>query len=143
MLIEASRTPIMGRKILAIGLGAVAALAALGLAAPAGAQSDPVIERAAAEGQIGEQADGYLGVVAEANVSADVRARIDQINIRRRALYTQRAAESGATTSEMAAAVACQIFRGRIGVGEKYRDESGVWRTHSASAPVAVPSFCR
>lgn len=116
-------------------------LLAAALAVPALAQSDPLAQARAA-GQIGEQADGYLGVVSGASVSADARARMDQLNIRRRAAYTQRAQASNVSANEMAAAVACEIFSGRIPVGERYRDESGAWRQRTASAPVAVPSFC-
>lgn len=120
----------------------VAAVAgALALASPAAAQ-DAVLNQARAAGQVGEQADGYLGVVSGAQVSADVRARVDQNNIRRRALYTQRATERGASVNEMAAAVACEVFQGRIAVGEHYRDEGGQWRQRTAGAPAAMPSFC-
>ena len=114
---------------------------ALALAAPAMAQ-DAALNQARAQGLVGEQADGYLGIAPGAQVSADVRGRVDQNNIRRRALYTQRATDRGATVNEMAAAVACEVFQGRIAVGERYRDESGQWRQRTASAPVAVPSFC-
>jgi uncharacterized protein YdbL (DUF1318 family) len=123
---------------LAVG---IVALALAAFAVPALAQ-DSVVAQASAQGLVGEQTDGFLGFPSESGVSADLRARVDQINIRRRAVYTQRAAENGATASEMAAAVACQIFRERIAVGEKYRDEGGAWRTHTAAQPVAVPSFC-
>ncbi len=77
-----------------------------------------------------------------AAISADLRGRVDQNNIRRRALYTRRATERNATVNEMAAAVACEVFQSRIAVGEKYRDESGQWRQRTASSPVAMPSFC-
>jgi uncharacterized protein YdbL (DUF1318 family) len=119
---------------LALGLG-------LMLAAPAMAQ-DNVVAAARASGQVGEQADGYLGFPAGVNVSADLRARVDQLNIRRRAAYTQRATQSGASVNEMAAAVACEIFANRIAVGERYRAEDGSWRQRTASQPVARPSFC-
>jgi uncharacterized protein YdbL (DUF1318 family) len=122
--------------------GAVALVLALGSAGPAAAQADPVVEQARAAGAVGEQADGFLGIAPGADVSADVRARVDQINIRRRAAYTERAAQSGASANEMAAAVACQVFASRIAVGERYRDESGAWRTHTAAEPVQAPSFC-
>lgn len=115
--------------------------ATFALAAPAMAQ-DAALNQARAAGQVGEQADGYLGVVAGQQVSADVRARVDQNNIRRRALYTQRATERGASVNEMAAAVACEVFQGRIAVGERYRDEAGQWRQRTASEPVAIPAFC-
>ena len=42
----------------------------------------------------------------------------------------------------MAAAVACEVFQGRIAVGERYRNEGGQWRQRTASDPVEVPSFC-
>ena len=116
--------------------------ASLLIVAQAQAQSsDPVIAAARSAGQVGEQADGYVGVVAGQTVSADVRAHVDQLNIRRRAAYTSQAAQSGASTTDFAAAVACQLFD-RIGVGERYRDESGQWRQRTASDPVRMPSFC-
>jgi uncharacterized protein YdbL (DUF1318 family) len=115
---------------------------ALALSAPASAQ-DAVVNQARAGGLVGEQADGYLGFVPGASISADLRGRVDQINIRRRALYTQRAAERNASVNEMAAAVACEVFqRGRISVGERYRNAAGQWRQHTASSPVEVPAFC-
>ncbi len=101
-----------------------------------------MLDAARAAGVIGEQADGYLGVAAGQTASADLRARVDQINIRRRAAYTERAAATGVSVNEMAAAVACQLLASRVQVGERYRDESGTWRQRTASAPVAIPSFC-
>jgi uncharacterized protein YdbL (DUF1318 family) len=117
--------------------------AAAVLASPAMAQSaDPVLAEARANGLIGEQADGYLGFVPGAQISADLRGRVEQNNIRRRALYTSRAAERDATPNEMAAAVACEVFRTRIALGERYRDQNGQWRQHTAAQPVAIPGFC-
>lgn len=121
-----------------------AALAAgtLLFAAPSFAQNDPVIAQARAGGVIGEQADGYLGIVSGATVSADLRGRVDQINIQRRALYTRRAAERNVSVNEMAAAVACEVFDRRIAAGEHYRNEAGQWRQRTASQPAEKPSFC-
>jgi len=115
---------------------------ALLLAAPAHAQNDPVVAQARAGGLVGEQADGYLGFAPGAQISADLRGRVDQINIQRRALYTRRAAERNVSVNEMAAAVACEVFQRRIAVGERYRAENGQWRQHTASQPVVMPSFC-
>ena len=115
---------------------------ALLLAAPAQAQNDAAIAQARAAGQIGEQADGYLGFVPGANISADLRGRVEQNNIQRRALYTRRAAERNVSVSEMAAAVACEVFSRRIAVGERYRNEGGQWRQRTGSAAVEMPSFC-
>jgi uncharacterized protein YdbL (DUF1318 family) len=118
-------------------------LLAAALAMPAHAQAgDAVVAQARAAGSVGEQADGYLGYPSGAQASADVRAHVDQINIRRRALYTSRASERSVSVNEMAAAVACEIFQSRIAIGERYRDESNQWRQHTASQPVAMPSFC-
>jgi uncharacterized protein YdbL (DUF1318 family) len=120
-----------------------AALAAFAIAAPSWAQAgDAVLTQARASGLIGEQADGYLGFVPGAQISADLRGRVEQNNIRRRALYTQRANQRNASLNEMAAADACEVFQGRIALGERYRDEHGQWRQHTASNAVAAPSFC-
>ncbi len=115
--------------------------AALALAAPALAQ-DASLNQARAAGLIGEQADGYLGFVPGASISADLRGRVEQNNIQRRQLYTRRAAERSVSVNEMAAAVACEVFERRIAVGERYRDANGQWRQHTASSPVIMPSFC-
>jgi uncharacterized protein YdbL (DUF1318 family) len=117
-------------------------LLAAALAMPAHAQAgDAVVAQARAAGQVGEQADGYLGYPG-GSVSADVRSHVDQINIRRRALYTSRASQRNVSVNEMAAAVACEIFQGRVAIGERYRDEGGQWRQRTASQPVVTPSFC-
>lgn len=131
----------MKRNIaIASALAALAAVVAFSM--PAAAQ-DAALNQARGQGLIGEQADGYLGFVPGASVSADLRGRVEQNNIQRRALYTRRAAERGVSVNEMAAAVACQVFeRPQIAVGERYRNEGGQWRQRTASAAVEVPSFC-
>ncbi|MES1197522.1 MAG: YdbL family protein [Pseudomonadota bacterium] len=136
-----TRTAPSPLPLMQAAFAALALAFALSVAAPAHAQ-DAVVTQARAAGVVGEQADGYLGVVSGQSASADVRAHVDQINIGRRAVYTQRAASRGVAINEMAAAVACEIFGARIAVGEYYRDEGGTWRQRTASAPVAMPSFC-
>lgn len=119
------------------------ALVAVALAAaPVVAQgADPVVEGARASGAAGEQADGYLGV--RKGGPADLKARVDAINIQRRAIYTDTAsARPGVTVADVGAAAACQQFRTRVAPGNWYRDQSGQWRQRSAAAPVAMPSFC-
>jgi len=118
---------------------AALAVATTGAMAQAG---DAALAQARANGLIGEQADGYLGFVPGASISADLRGRVEQNNIQRRALYTRRAAERSVSVNEMAAAVACEVFERRIAVGERYRNESGQWRQRTASAAVEQPSFC-
>jgi len=130
----------MTRRI-AIAAAAAALTAAIAFSLPAAAQ-DAALNQARASGLIGEQADGYLGIVPGANVSAELRGRVDQNNIQRRALYTRRASERGVSVNEMAAAVACEVFERRIAIGERYRNEGGQWRQRAASSPVEMPSFC-
>ena len=93
-----------------------------------------------ASGHVGEQADGYLGLVDAA--PADVRAQMEQVNIQRRAAYTQLASQRGATIEEVAAATACQLFASRVGPGQYYRLPDGVWRRRNGSEPVPRPSHC-
>lgn len=116
--------------------------AALAVATTAAMAQDGALNQARASGLIGEQADGYLGFVPGANISADLRGRVEQNNIQRRALYTRRAAERNVSVNEMAAAVACEVFDGRIAAGERYRNEAGQWRQRTASQAVEKPSFC-
>jgi uncharacterized protein YdbL (DUF1318 family) len=118
--------------------------AALGIALVAGTSAYAMQADAAgqlrASGLVGEQADGYLGLVGSA--SADVRAQMEQVNIQRRAAYTQLATSRGATIEEVAAATACQLFASRVGPGQYYRLPDGVWRRRNASEPVPRPSHC-
>ncbi len=111
----------------------------LALAASTVRAQDSVIQAAQAAGTVGEGADGYLGVHGPA--PADVRARVDQVNIKRRAVYTDLAAKRGVTITEVAGAAACQILD-TVGTGRWYRDAGGAWRQHTAGAPVTKPGYC-
>ncbi len=118
--------------------------AAFGLALAAGGSAYAMQADAAAtlraSGAVGEQADGYLGLVATA--PAEVRAQMESINIQRRAAYTQLAAQRGATIEEVAAATACQLFATRVAANQYYRLPDGVWRRRNGSEPVPRPSHC-
>ena len=93
-----------------------------------------------AGGKVGEQADGYLGVVGSAD--AGLRAQVDAINIQRRAYYTDLAAKRGAKIEEVAATTACELFRTKVGAGQYYRLPDGVWRQRDGGTPVPLPSYC-
>ena len=92
-----------------------------------------------ASGQVGEQADGYLGLVGSA--PAAVRAQVDSVNIKRRAYYTDLAAKRGAKIEEVAATTACELFRTKVAPGQYYRLPDGVWRQRD-SAPIPLPGYC-
>ncbi|MDI1295827.1 MAG: YdbL family protein [bacterium] len=128
----------MTRKLLMIATGAAVALATgLLMTAPARAQSAAAAGIAA--GTVGEQADGYLGIVG--TVSAEVRADVESINIKRRAAYTQLASQRGVTVQDMAAATGCQTLANRVKPGQAYRIGAGSWQTRGAGA-IALPPYC-
>ena len=118
-------------------------LIAAGLALTAGPAlaQDTAVEQARAAGLVGEQADGYLGLVT-GSASPDLKSRVDQINIKRRALYTESASQRGVTVDSMAAATACELLQSRVGPGQYYRDENGAWTKRNGSEPTKRPSFC-
>ena len=89
--------------------GAAALAFGAGSAALAQEGRDPAYAAARAAGQVGEQKDGYLGVIG--NASADVRAMVRDLNNKRRAIYTEKAAGKS-TIEEYAFATACRLIGG-------------------------------
>lgn len=114
----------------------------LAAAAPALAQAaDPVVEAARDGGTVGEQSDGYLGIRSGGN--PDLVKRVNQINIQRRAVYTDTAAaKSGVTVVDVGAATACQLFKTRVAPNHYYRTADGEWRQRAGTAPVPLPAYC-
>ncbi|RKF19428.1 DUF1318 domain-containing protein [Altericroceibacterium spongiae] len=112
--------------------GALAALSAGALAVPAMAQRDPAYAQARAQGKVGEKPDGYLGIVGSG--SSGLRAMVDDINIRRRALYAEKAKSANATLQEYAFTAGCLAIA-RTKPGEKYQAPSGEWKTRTSSPP--------
>jgi uncharacterized protein len=120
----------------------LAALAASAMGIGAGfaiAQSSPGLSSALGEGAVGEQADGYMGF--RKPPTAAIRAEVDAINIKRRALYTQLADQKGVTVKDVAATTGCKTLADRVAVGRSYLLPDGVWRTKDAQ-PIALPSYC-
>ncbi len=114
-----------------------AALSALALTAPASAQHrDPAYAAARAGGQVGEKVDGYLGFPAAPN--AEIRRLADDINIKRKAVYAERAQANGATIEEYAFSAGCQAIA-RTVPGEKYQAPDGSWQTRTDAAPLRDP----
>ena len=111
----------------------VAAAAALGgLSVAASAQRDPAYAAARAGGEVGEQPDGYLGLVGAA--SSDLRALVSNINIQRKSAYTAKAQASGATVEQLAFTSGCNLIL-QTDPGEKYKTPGGVWKSRTAAAP--------
>ncbi|MDR6848110.1 uncharacterized protein YdbL (DUF1318 family) [Sphingomonas sp. BE270] len=110
----------------------IATLLLVGGASAAVAQRDPAYQAARAAGEVGEQPDGYLGVVGSA--SPAVRALVNNINIQRKAAYTQQSAASGATVEQFAFTSGCNLIL-KTAPGEKYKGPDGVWKTRTAAPP--------
>ena len=108
------------------------ALVGLALSAPAVAQRDPAYQAARAAGQVGEKMDGYLGVVG--SQPAAVESLANDINIRRRENYAQKAQEQGVTLQEYAITQGC-ILIARTQAGEKYQAPDGTWQTRGSGPP--------
>jgi hypothetical protein len=125
------------KLILAAG---IAVAAVVGGASVAYAFQADVSASLRATGKVGEQADGYLGVVGSADAS--LRAQVDAVNIKRRAYYTDLAAKRGAKIEEVAATTACELFRTKVGVGQYYRGVDGSWRQREEGTPIPLPSYC-
>ncbi len=114
-----------------------AALAALMVVAPASAQQrDPAYAAARVNGDVGEKVDGYLGFPT--SPSPETRRLAEDINIKRKAVYAERAQANGATIEEYAFSAGCQAIA-RTVPREKYLAPDGSWQTRTAAAPLRDP----
>ncbi len=95
-------------------------------------QRDPAYQNARSEGLVGEKTDGYLGFVS--SPSPAIRALVDDLNIKRKAVYTKEAAANSATVVEMAFRNGCRLISERTSPGEKYQKPDGNWATRSDAA---------
>lgn len=115
-------------------IAGITALAAIGLVAgPALAQRDPAYAAARADGKVGEQADGYLGIVGAADPA--LQRVVDDINIKRRAVYAEKAKTQNSTLEAYALTSGC-IAVAATKPGEKYRTPDGAWQTRTGDAPI-------
>ena len=94
--------------------------------AEARASSKAIVDKAKAAGIVGEQADGYLGLVT-GSVPADVRAAVNDINIQRKNAYTRMSRDKGESVDNVAKVFALEII-GRAPSGQMVRDANGNWQ---------------
>lgn len=113
-------------------VAAAAAMAIGGLTGTAYAQRDPAYESARSSGQVGEKMDGYLGIVG--NATAELRRLVNDINIKRRAVYAEKAQQANATLEEYALTAGC-IAIAKTSPGEKYQAPNGNWQTRTSAPP--------
>jgi uncharacterized protein len=100
-----------------------------------------ILSIALADGTVGEQADGYLGIRG-VTVTPALRAEVDALRIKRRELYTQLAVKKGVTIQDAAAAVGCETLATRVGIGRAYKLPDGIWRVRKVGEVIDLPPYC-
>jgi uncharacterized protein YdbL (DUF1318 family) len=104
---------------------AAAALLLLTTPAFADLASDKAaVDAAKAAGTVGEQADGYLGIVSSADGA--VTAAVSEINNGRRQVYSQTAAKSGVTPDAAGQATGAQLIA-KVPGGQYFKPLGGAW----------------
>jgi len=106
---------------------AIFAAAALLLAQPAFADlaaDKATVTAAKAAGTVGEQDDGYLGIVSSA--APAVTAAVNEINAGRRQVYSQTAAKSGVTPDAAGQATGAQLIA-NTPPGQYIKPLGGAW----------------
>ena len=88
------------------------------------ASDKAAVDAAKAAGIVGEQADGYLGIVSSAD--GIVTAAVNEINAGRRAVYSQTASKSGTTPDAAGQATGAQLI-GRTPAGQYIKPIGGSW----------------
>ena len=113
---------------------AMAALAVAGMIpAAVQAQRDPAYAAARAAGDVGEKVDGYLGFVTPP--APALKAVINELNIKRKAVYAEKAAAAHATVEEYALTSGCLLIS-QTKPGEKYQGPDGSWQTRTSAPPL-------
>ena len=85
------------------------------------------VDGAKARGEIGEQIDGYLGIVDGASPSTAVKNAMREINIARKAVYTEAAAGSGQPAAVFAQLTGEKQIK-KAAQGHYVRDAGRVWK---------------
>ncbi len=88
--------------------------------------ASPTIESAKARCIVGEQADGYLGIVDSDKASSELRREVESINMQRKAAYANLAERNGVTV-EAAAKVTAERLMNQAPSGHCIRGEDRTW----------------
>lgn len=128
-----------GKGFRTVGLAVAAALLATGSVVAHAEGRSPEYAAARAAGQVGEQQDGYLGIIG--SPSPAIAAMVRDLNNKRRQVYTEGAATSKSTVQEYATATACRLLA-ETRPGEKYQAPDGSWQTRGAAMPQR-PAGCK
>lgn len=115
----------MIRKTLtAVAIGLSLAAVGVGAASAQSAAAKAAVDAGKAAGTVGEQADGYLGIVAGGD--AALRASVAEINTGRAAAYKDIAARTGVTPEAAGQATAKQLYS-RLAPGQYWKPLDGGW----------------
>ena len=89
------------------------------------AAAKATVDAAKLDGVVGEQSDGYLGLVKAG--SAAIKGAVAEINAGRAQVYAQAAAKNGVTPEAAGAAAFQSVVMGKIKPGEFYKPAGGGW----------------
>ena len=123
----------MARKFALLQFAVVSLAVAGMIPASAMAQRDPAYAAARAAGQVGEKVDGYLGYVTPP--TPPLKAVIDELNNKRKAVYADKAVAAKATVEEYALTSGCLLISQTV-PGEKYQGPDGSWQTRTSEPPL-------
>lgn len=107
----------------------LSAAAGLLLAAGVGsaAAASAIVENAKSQCIVGEQADGYLGIIDNGAASDELRREVRDINQQRKAAYVRLAERNGVTVEATAQLTAEKLIM-QAPSGHCVRDSTGQWK---------------
>src|SRR5436190_202906 len=109
---------------LALSLSALATVAVPSAVVAQSQASKQAVDAAKAAGKVGEQGDGYLGILADADSA--LRAAVAEINAGRKQVYADTAAKTGVTPEAAGEATARQLIA-RAPAGQMVKPLGGSW----------------
>ncbi len=112
------------KTITALAIGLSLAAAGAGAASAQSAAAKAAVDAGKAAGTVGEQADGFLGIVSGGD--AELRASVAEINTGRAAVYKDIAAKTGVTPEAAGQATAKQLYA-RLAPGQYWKPLDGGW----------------
>lgn len=95
------------------------------------------IDTAIKAGIVGEQANGYLGFVRTATAAQiELQRAVNEVNVRRRGVYTSVATQTNETIERTAL---LQAYRqiSKAANGDYFKDSTGVWCAKSANSRIS------
>jgi len=107
-------------------MGLIAAGTMIGAFVTPASAASALVENAKDNCIVGEQADGYLGVVSGANASDQLRREVRDVNQQRKSVYADLARRNGVTI-EVTAALTAEKLMNSATSGQCIRKQSGNW----------------